>query len=119
MTFNGAPHGTGGYCLQRASSVAVCSRPYSIGIDAVSLSGSASDSYCGINQAATTCEALLDLFNSKSCSLDTECGTGFGGLCKQIGTGSNPPLLCTIPCGTDAQCPSGNTCSSTANGWCK
>jgi hypothetical protein len=118
MTFNGAPHGTGGYCLQRAS--VGCTSPYRVNINTVSLSGAGVDDYCGINQAATTCEALLDLFNGKACTTDPECGAASGGLCKNLAAPTAPPdLRCTIPCGTDAQCPSGNTCSDTTNGWCK
>jgi len=122
MTFNGTAHGTGGYCLQRASTVATCARPYSVGFSAVSLSGAASESYCGINQTDTTCEALLDLFSSTTCTKDSNCGGGSGGLCRQLGTGTNPPYVCTIPCGSTAECLSsgpGSTCSGTTSGWCQ
>jgi hypothetical protein len=122
MTFNGTPHGTGGYCLQRASTVASCTRPYSTGFDAVSLSGAAVETYCGINQSITTCESLLDLFAVTPCSVDASCGGGTGGLCRQIGAGSNPPLTCTISCGSHSECLNsgiGSTCSNSTNGYCK
>lgn len=122
MTFNGAAHGTGGYCLQRASSSAGCSNPYSVPISAASLSGAIAENYCGINQAATTCEAILDLFASKTCGADTECGGGNGGLCKAISI-VLPANRCTIPCISTAEClqspAPGSTCSNTTAGWCQ
>ncbi len=121
MNFNGTTHGTGGYCLQTVSSTGAsgCAAPYTTSTQTVSLSGAASTSYCGINESATTCEALLDLFNAKTCTLDTDCGSGSGGLCRTVGTNPN---RCTIPCGSSANCLSqapGNSCSSTSNGYCK
>jgi hypothetical protein len=118
MTFNGSAHGTGGYCLQKAS--VGCTNPFKVNINASSLSGASTDDYCGINQTATTCEAILDLFGSKVCTLEGDCGSGQGGLCKNLAAASAPPdLRCTIPCGSDAQCPSGFTCSGATGGYCK
>jgi hypothetical protein len=119
MTFNGTAHGTGGYCLQRRDAAA-CTKPYTVLFSAASLSGVLSESYCGINQTDTTCDALLDLFNSTPCTIDSNCGGGSGGLCKT--SASTGTLACTIPCGSNANClsqPPGNTCSSTSNGYCK
>jgi hypothetical protein len=120
MTFNGAVHGTGGYCLQVATMVN-CAQPYKVTFGATSLAG-VSGTYCGLNQIATTCEALLDLFNSKPCTLSNSCGGGQGGLCEDFSTTSTPDLRCTIHCGSTAECLSsgpGSTCSSTSNGYCK
>ena len=121
MTFNGAAHGTGGYCLQKAS--IGCTNPYKVNINAPSFSGVAVDDYCGINQNVTTCEALLDLFNSKACLLESDCGSGQGGLCKNFAAASAPPdLRCTIPCSSDANCLAsapGSSCSGTTGGYCK
>jgi hypothetical protein len=121
MTFNGSTHGTGGYCLQTVTSTGTsgCSAPYSVAISAGSLSGATTEDYCGINDAKTTCEALLDLAGSKSCSLDTDCGGGDGGLCKTVGTNPN---RCSIPCGSISECLSsgpGSICSGTTGGYCK
>jgi hypothetical protein len=120
MSFNGTPHGTGGYCLQATS--AGCLGPYSVPITAGSLSGAVSEAYCGINQAVTTCEAVLDLVASKICIAGSDCGGGQGGLCKAISIVA-PANRCTIPCGSDANCLSsapGSTCSqSDGTGWCQ
>ena len=112
MTFNGTAHGN--YCLQVAT-VLNCTAPYKVNIDATSLSGVA-DTYCGINQTATTCEAVVDMIASKSCTVDSNCGNGQGGLCKNFSLTSTPDLRCTIPCDSAAQClgsAPGNTCTST------
>ena len=115
MTFKGAAHGTGGYCLQRVS--AGCSSPYSASFTATSLSGAASEAYCGINQNATTCEAVLDLIHSKACTADTDCGGSQGGLCKAISV-VPPANRCTIPCGSSDQCTDGKSCSPPTTPWC-
>ena len=120
MTFNGTAHGTGGYCLQIATLVN-CTQPYKVTFRATSLTG-VSGTYCGLNQTATTCEALLDLFNSKTCTLSSNCGGGQGGLCEDFSTTSTPDLRCTIPCGSTAECLSsgpGSSCSGSTNGWCQ
>jgi hypothetical protein len=119
MAFNGAPHGA--YCLQAAS--VGCASPYKVTTNVASLSGAAAEDYCGINQVATTCEALLDLAASKVCTVDTDCGNGLGGLCKNVAASTAPvDLRCTIPCDSSPQClgsAPGNTCSDTLNGYCK
>ena len=133
MKFNGATRTTG-YCLQRSAKVAQCPRPYTVVVNAVSLSGSTSEAYCGINQELTTCEAVLDMISADAvpactgddnrcgCSRDASgiCTTGgLGGLCRQLGGGTAPPYLCTIPCGKDDQCSSGSKCLPSANGYCQ
>lgn len=117
MSFQGAPHGDGGYCLQTAASFGAsgCSAPFVVPLSAASLSGAASQTYCGINQQATTCEALLDLFGSKTCEKDADCGAGQGGLCKTVGTNPN---RCTIACAETTECTATRTCSGPSNGYC-
>ena len=108
MTFNGPAHGS--YCLQRVASG--CTNPYKVPISSSSLSGASTEDYCGINQTATTCEAVFDLIASKTCSADGDCGNGKGGLCKTVGVDAN---RCTIPCDSAAQCLAsapGNTCTT-------
>jgi len=117
MTFKGASHGN--YCLQRYSPVSSvgCGRPYLLLSDAItSVSGAAAETYCGVNEGATTCEAVLDLFGNTPCSTDNNCGQGSGGLCKTVG---GTPNRCTIPCSLGSECPSVLACSSTSNGYCK
>ena len=106
------PHGN--YCLKTASSV--CEQPYRVAINAQSVSGAASEDYCGINETNTTCEAIIDLRGSKPCTNDDECGAqGLGdGLCKTI-LGAD---VCTIACGDNAQCTNGRTCDAAEN-YCK
>ncbi len=110
MTFgiNGQPHGS--YCLQRVGTSG-CTVPYSVSISAVSMSGAPFDTYCGINQATTTCEAVRDMTGSKQCETDANCGAGQGGLCKNVSVVA-PFLRCTIPCSMATQCPDVFSCSS-------
>jgi hypothetical protein len=119
IMFRGATHGN--YCLQRVGSG--CTQPYGATITAGSLSGAAAENYCGINANATTCEALLDLSNSKICTVATDCGCsrettgtcvglGQGGLCQIVG--SLAGTHCTIPCDSGPQCLAsspGNICA--------
>jgi len=111
---------TGGFCLRRVSKT--CAKPYNIIVNGASLSGASTEAYCGIDQDATRCEAVLDLVNSQSCAdgKDTSCGclrdkdrkctaTGQGGLCKTVGPNANQ---CTYACGSANQCPGGHTCPS-------
>jgi hypothetical protein len=116
MHFDGAPHGN--YCLQRAATVSSCARPYSVGIDAASVSGASSETYCGINAEVTTCDAVVDMIASKTCVIDTDCGSEKGGLCKQVGPGTNPPFICTIPCSKAEQCADGDTCDLPLSPYC-
>ena len=119
MTFGPSAAAHGAYCLQKVTNG--CSSPYAVSFSAISLSGAAIEAYCGINQSATTCEAVLDLASAKTCSLDGDCGGGQGGLCKAISVVA-PANRCTIPCGSTAECLSsgpGSTCSNTVNGYCK
>jgi hypothetical protein len=128
MTFKGASHGAGGYCLQRRAALA-CAQPYAVLYNAASLSGAAPEAYCGINQEATTCEAVLDLIASKACTQNTDCGSSApnpaasgiaaggapstGGLCKTAAATGD--LRCTIPCDSSIQCLAsapGNACET-------
>lgn len=117
MAFKGSAHGA--YCLIRAMSVNLCPRPYSVGIEAISLSGAPQEAYCGLNQNATTCEAVFSTFNVVTCSADSQCGGGQGGLCRQVIGGSSPPKTCTIPCASNDQCMIGKSCTSASGGYCK
>ena len=117
MKFKGAPR-PGGFCLQRV--VKSCAQPYEIPLDVPSLSGAPSEQYCGIDQSATRCEAVLDLVAGLACSdgLDSSCGcvrgkdgkcleAGQGGLCRTVGVNAN---RCTYSCGTATDCPGGKSC---------
>jgi len=119
MKFMGVAR-SGGFCLRRETKS--CASPYVIAFNAASISGVASESYCGIDQNATRCEAVLDFVNSRPCpdSSDTSCGcvrdkngtcteVGQGGLCRKVLTAAN---TCTIPCAGTAQCGTPYTCPS-------
>jgi hypothetical protein len=109
MSYKGTPRG--GYCLQRGT--AGCSNPYQVPVNSGSMSGATAEAYCGINQNATTCEAVLDLVASKICTADLDCGLGQGGLCKTVGLSTNH---CSIPCISGAECLTfpapGSTCNT-------
>ena len=117
MNFKDTP--LGGYCLRLES--AVCVVPYSVRLTASSLSGAQSANYCGIDQTATTCKAVLDLVaGQKTCTNDTNCGLGQGdGLCKTVGTIAN---RCTIPCASGTNClvsAPGNICAGANPTFCQ
>ncbi len=117
MSFKGAAHGS--YCLNRASA-GPCAQPYTVSLSAVSVSGAPAEAYCGINQEATTCEAVVDLIGGKTCTRNNNCGSGLGdGLCENFST---PPaaqsMRCSIPCTSSTQCSQLQTCTSTVNGYC-
>ncbi len=108
MTFNGTPR-DGGYCLRRKGNTD-CTRPYRVLITATSLSGQPAEEYCGINQALTTCDAVLDTTDDTGCTLATDCGApGLNdGLCQTVGGAANK---CTYACETAAQCPGSQACT--------
>lgn len=118
MEFNGAAR-PGGFCLPRAAGG--CTAPLTVTYSTASLSGAASESYCGIDQDTVTCEAVLDLFASADClsGEDVECGCvrnvdgdcigdGQGGLCRTVGGQANK---CTYGCGSASQCSGGHDCT--------
>lgn len=126
MEFQGAPR-PGGFCLRRAAKA--CSRPYTIGIAAKSLSNAAAENYCGIDQQNVTCEAVVDLVDSRTCAgqPDTACGcirdmdgacmaAGKGGLCRDFAVVQD---RCTYQCGTTDDCPIGRTCTGVTTTYCQ
>lgn len=126
MKYNGTLR-PNGFCLRRASKT--CARPYKIAISAVSLSGEASESYCGIDQDKVRCEAVLDLVQSRACGggMDSECGcsrdkdgnctdTGISGLCRTVGVDAKQ---CTYQCGIDNHCPDGLACLGSGPSYCQ
>lgn len=109
MNFRGVAR-PDGYCLYRSDQFG-CSRPYAVRVDRVSISGGLPASYCTINEAELTCEALREY--GDFCSNDDECGApGINdGLCKPF-TDAN---RCTYACSTPDDCPNPfqtNTCGT-------
>ncbi len=116
MNYGTAPRGN--YCLPIGTTVGSCPPPFGVlKSTTISISGAAAQSYCGINESTTTCEAVQDLISLKGCSVAADCGciNGIsgsncaGGTCPATGTIAN---TCTIGCAVPAQCPSTLTCSS-------
>jgi hypothetical protein len=126
MNFQGTAR-DGGFCLKRFS--AGCDQPYKVPLTEVSLSGAPSEAYCGIDEAVTRCEAVLDLLHSRACpdGLDSSCGchrdengncldAGLGGLCRTVDMVSNQ---CTFPCDADNRCLPSLACSDSAPKYCE
>src|SRR5690606_2089746 len=128
MTYQGegdaTPQDREGYCLKTGDEG--CERPYSIAIDnRRTLSGIAGSVYCGINEAITTCEAVLSLLAGSTCPNGDECPVG--GECKKVGLLT--PNQCTYKCLDATTCKesplAGSTCGDgtpedldTANFYC-
>jgi hypothetical protein len=119
MTFKGEPRPKA-YCLRRGS--VGCAEPYTIGFAAESLSGAAEETYCGINQdgglqpeTSVTCEAVRDLIDNTSCTTNTDCGEGQGGLCQTVGLVMNK---CTYACSGSAECLSTRMCDAPTTPYC-
>jgi hypothetical protein len=117
MNYKGSPHGS--YCLSDAN-VVTCAQPYIITFTSPSASSATVATNCGINQDATTCEAVLNLLTPTTCTRNSTCGAGLGdGLCQNFGTGGIQNMRCTIPCTVATECEAGQTCTSTTNGYCR
>jgi len=126
MEFQGAARPRG-FCLRRA--VKTCGRPYTIAISSPSLSGAPSENYCGIDQQNVTCEAVVDLEDSRTCVAqpDAACGClrdaendcispGKGGLCRDFAVVQD---RCTYRCGVHDHCPEGLTCAGSPTKFCQ
>jgi len=116
MLFDGEPR-TGGYCLKRLATG--CERPFAVPLEGrASLSGAAAATYCGVSEARTTCEAVLDLLtHDKPCTLAEDCGVA--GLddarCETVNLAAN---RCTYGCEATSECTSIHTCGPTGAGYC-
>ena len=101
MEFDGNAR-PGGYCLP--VDTGGCEAPLPTSVARTSLSGTAGD-YCTLNEALTTCEALLD-YNAPGCSDASDCGDPNldDALCEPIEF--ELAARCTFPCVTSDECPS-------------
>ncbi|UJR80845.1 hypothetical protein [Sandaracinus amylolyticus] len=105
MNFAGTPR-EGAYCLRRMS--LGCSRPYGVPITArTTLSGVTGETYCGINEALTTCEAVLAFAQECASGLASDCTSAPGAICGVVG---GIPNTCTYPCTDALQCDSSRLC---------
>ncbi len=111
MNFMGAARDSG-YCLKRFSTG--CIPPYASPTEErASLSGEAPAQYCGIREDLTTCEAVRDLVDGASCSMNSDCGAAdlSDARCETVNGVAD---RCTYDCGGTDECRSGTMCG--ANG---
>lgn len=106
----------GSFCLRVATSG--CSEPFLVDLSARdTISGTSGLTFCGINEALATCEAVLGLLDNARCDggEDTECPEG--GICRTVGVAAN---RCTYACSGTAQCDRapnpGRTCGDGGTG---
>ncbi|MBT8206779.1 MAG: hypothetical protein KJO18_00780 [Acidimicrobiia bacterium] len=93
------------YELDEDSDVGDCESPFrAILVRRRSLSDGPTDSYCGVNEARTTCFALRAFQNEEECpgGRDDECPAG--GLCRTFTHNGRAVNCCTYECTTDLQC---------------
>ncbi len=97
LSYQGAPRG--GYCLQQKPAGG-CERPFGeVLTSRRSLSNTVPGDFCGIPESATTCEAVRDMVDKKSCQSNSECG--IGGSDSQCHYGK----VCYARCETGDHCP--------------
>ncbi|MET0284338.1 MAG: hypothetical protein ABW352_07705, partial [Polyangiales bacterium] len=94
----------GNFCLKRAAPN--CARPYFTVLSRASANGVAAENYCGLNEASTTCAAVLLFNTAKTCTTDESCGAS-GAVCDMVGPISN---LCTYECSFSGECYDGINC---------
>ena len=100
MQYQSSAHGN--YCLKLRGPG--CVEPYRIELDRTSLNSTQSETFCGINETLTTCEAIL-AFNAE-CDEDGKCIIDDievevpGAICKPTAV----PNRCTYYCQDDLQC---------------
>lgn len=110
LEFEGAPRGH--YCLRPLVMGVGCAEPYTVDLVARStINGAATNTYCGIDEALTTCEAVRAMQEFERCP-DTTCPDG--GLCRQVGTLGGD--RCTIPCAAADQCLPGSNAETCGGG---
>lgn len=107
MFYDGSrfPDAETGFCLRIADgSGGNCDSPYAVRIeDRPSVSGAPLESYCGIAEDLTTCDAVRAMRSGDLCGSgeDAECPTG--GLCREIDE-FIALRRCTYQCDDTAQC---------------
>lgn len=100
LLFKGVDYGN--YCLP-LKSAEECPSPWVFEINRPAIDGNVA-TICGINEAATTCEAMLDFGSFCPTGQASECGAvGVNdGLCEPVGF--DLTLQCTFPCTSSSQC---------------
>lgn len=106
MQFDGAAHGS--YCLKQADTG--CVSPFASPTAArPSTSGAVAEIYCGVPEASTTCEAVLDLVDNTTCTMASDCGADGldDGVCGTVNFIAN---RCSYPCEMASQCTAATDC---------
>jgi hypothetical protein len=99
-----------GFCLEIAELEGPdgydCDRPYvTVLHDLESLSGVKPDSYCGVQEAMTTCFAVSAFQMEEACPDGTDAECPRGGLCRSVGNDANAMNICTFECTANDECP--------------
>lgn len=102
----------GAFCLRRTA--AGCLPPYSTVIVGSSDSGGPSESFCGLDESVTSCEAVRTLLAGGGCTGGPLC-TNHGGRCETVGTVANQ---CTYSCSSASDCPTTGPGSTCGAGYC-
>ncbi|MCA9581912.1 MAG: hypothetical protein KC416_08955, partial [Myxococcales bacterium] len=112
MTYQDKAYGA--YCLRKVS--AGCAEPFGVVINGVSVSGDPKTDYCGIDQAALTCDAVRRLLDNQGCPSGkaSDCKAE-AAVCAMVGVFAN---RCTYACSGVAQCPKGEPLSTCNAGTC-
>lgn len=115
MMFDGSPNGF--FCLQ--ANPPTCAQPYfPTAMTKQSINGTPAATYCGLNEAAVSCQGVRALIDNLMCTVDGSCLDGGvevttpGALCRDLGQGDR----CTIGCTLAAQCPNPLTCGDSGTG---
>ncbi len=105
MNFGSENHGY--YCLQKSSTATPCTKPFQTAISRKSLGGTNEKEYCGVNEALTTCDAVLVSFKDIDCKVSTanlgdssKCDSA-GSTCEQFSAGV---WKCSYECSRSSQC---------------
>jgi len=113
------PHGY--YCLTEFGGT--CEKPFTVQIQKTSLNQTGTSTFCGPDEAAATCEAML--------AVEKSCPSGEDGMCIPSGGNQEVPVpgaickvvnavpdTCTYPCTSGLQCPptGANSCGNGGEG---
>ena len=117
---NAHPDGMTGFCLPLIEEEgADCSPPFVVVLhDQESMSGLPRQSYCGIQQALTTCEAVRAFHTAAVCPTGRDDDCPAGGICRPISTrGGQTGFRCTYACVDASEC-STQSASVNCAGYC-
>lgn len=111
LQYDGAARGS--YCLKRET--ATCEGRFRVVLPGRrSVSGAAAETYCGISEQLTTCEAVARFGAECPTRRDAECGSE-GAVCRDFAG-----WACSYPCDSTVQCQQGNMCPDTgADKYCR